>query len=206
MKKQIFLFFFFFLVVLLASQTLMAQDTSPKDYRNFPVTITLQFQSFSLPFKKLGSNFKNMGIGIGTEVSHNGDHDWIQEFSVFWIRNKAMGNGIYLMTQTAWRPYLGNPLFGELKAGIGYKVAFRPSESWIQKDGEWISAGKKGKGMLAIPIGIGLGVHNYSDDVYTSPFINYQAVFLKGYNQDIPIVPETIFQFGTRTHFNSLAK
>lgn len=202
MQKSIF----FFLMVWLASFQGRAQDMGSADYRNFPVTLTLQFQSFSLPFKNLGANFKNMGIGIGTEVSHNGDHDWIQEFSLFWIRNKAMGNGLYLMTQTAWRPYLGNPVFGELKAGIGYKLAFRPSESFIQKDGEWIAAEKKGKGMLAIPIGIGLGVHDYSESVYTSPFVNYQAIFLKGFNQDIPLVPETIFQFGTRTHFNELVK
>lgn len=202
MQKSIF----FFLMVWLASFQGMAQDSGPTDYRNFPVTLTLQFQSFSLPFKNLGANFKNMGIGIGTEVSHNGDHDWIQEFSLFWIRNKSMGNGLYLMTQTAWRPYLGNRVFGELKAGIGYKLAFRPSESYFQKNGEWIAAGKKGKGMLAIPIGIGLGVHDYSESVYTSPFVNYQAIFLKGFNQDIPLVPETIFQFGTRTHFNELVK
>ncbi len=203
MKIKLFLSF---LIFLLAFKTVNAQDTSSKDYRNFPLTITIQFQSFSLPFKNLGSNFKNMGIGIGTEVSHNGDHNWIQELSLFWIRNKSMGNGIYFMTQTAWRPYLGNPFFGELKAGIGFKLAFRPTESFIQKDGEWISAGKKGKGMLAIPFGFGLGLHDYSENVYTSPFINYQAIFLKGYNQDIPIVPETIFQIGTRAHFNSLTK
>ncbi|MBC6366085.1 hypothetical protein [Algoriphagus sp. AK58] len=202
MEKRII----FFLILWTASFKAVAQESPTPDYRNFPVTITLQFQSFSLPFKNLGSNFKNMGIGIGTEVSHNGDHDWIQEFSIFWIRNKAMGNGLYLVTQTAWRPYLGNPFFGELKAGVGYKLAFRPSESFIQKEGKWLAAGKKGKGMLAIPIGIGLGIHDYSESVYSSPFINYQPVFLKGFNQDIPLVPETIFQLGTRTHFNKLIK
>jgi hypothetical protein len=199
MYRQTFLLFSLFIAI---SSATKAQDSTPKDYRNFPLTVTLQFQSFSLPFKNMGANFKNMGIGLGTEISHGGDsHDWVQEFSVFWIRNKNMGNGIYLMTQTAWRPYLGDPVFGELKAGIGYKLAFRPSESFVQKNGEWISVGKKGKGMLAIPIGVGLGIHNYSEGVYTSPFVNYQAVFLTGFNQDIPVVPETIFQFGTRTHF-----
>lgn len=192
----------FLLLASLACLEAKAQDSMPKDYRNFPLTVTLQFQSFSLPFKNMGTNFKNMGIGLGTEVSHGGGiHDWVQEFSVFWIRNKHMGNGLYLMTQTAWRPYMGKPFFGELKAGIGYKLAFRPVESFVQKDGEWVSVGKRGKGMLAIPLGIGIGVHSYSDGLYTSPFVNYQAIFIKGYNQDIPIVPETIFQLGTRTHF-----
>ncbi|GAB3220713.1 hypothetical protein J0A67_06125 [Algoriphagus aestuariicola] len=198
MKTRIYLFFS---LLSLFCTGLQAQDVTPRDYRNFPITLTLQFQSFSLPFRNMGSNFKNLGVGLGTEVSHGGDsHDWVQEFSVFWIRNKNMGNGLYLMTQTAWRPYLGKPFFGEIKAGIGYKMAFRPSESYVQRNGEWISIGKKGKGMLAIPLGIGLGVHDYSEGTYTSPFVNYQAVFLKGYNQDIPLVPETIFQFGMRTH------
>lgn len=200
MKKQILLFC---LLSLFSNATLNAQDPNQKDYRNFPVIVTLQFQSFSLPFKNFGANFKNMGIGIGTEVSHSGDHDWIQEFSVMWQRNNAMGNGLYFLTQTAWRPYLGNPFFGEIKAGIGYKIAYRPIESFIQKNGEWLSAGKKGKGMLAIPVGIGMGVHSFSENTYTSPFVNYQLILLKGYNQDIPIVPETLIQLGTRTHLKS---
>ncbi len=171
------------------------------DYRNFPLTVSLQFHAFSMPFKNLKTNFQNIGIGIGTEVSHNSKHDWVQEFTLIWIRNKKIGNGLFFITQAAWRPYLGNPVFGEVKAGLGYHYAFRPSDSFKMQEGKWISTGKKGKGMLAIPVGIGLGIHDYSSKTYTSPFVNYQFMLIKGFNTTVPIVPETFIQVGTRTHF-----
>lgn len=197
MKKIFSLFIFSVLLYGFA----IGQTENRKDYRNFPLTISLQFHAFSMPFKNFKTNFQNMGIGIGTEVSHSSKHDWIQEFSLIWVRNKSMGNGLFFLTQTAWRPYIGNPVFGEIKAGLGYHIAFRPTDSFIQKDGEWISAGKKGKGMLAIPLGFGVGIHDYSEKTYTSPFVNYQFLLLKGFNKTIPLVPETLIQVGTRTHF-----
>lgn len=197
MKKLIYLSTLSFIL----SFSLKAQEEKRNDFRNFPLTVSLQFHSFSMPFKNLKSNFKNIGIGIGTEVSHNGNHNWVQEFSLIWVRNKTIGNGLFFITQTAWRPYIGNPMFGEIKAGIGYHLAFRPTDSFVLKNENWVSAGKKGKGMLAIPVGIGVGVHNYSGKTYTSPFVNYQFLLIKGYNKTIPLVPETLIQFGTRTHF-----
>lgn len=189
------------LVFYLLMGSSFGQDIKTKDYRNFPLSISLQFHSFSMPFRNLKSNFQNIGIGIGTEISHNAEHTWIQEISLIWVHNKSMGDGLFFLTQTAWRPYLADPLFGEIKLGLGYHLAFRPTESFIQKDGEWISARKKGKSMLAIPAGIGIGSHSYSEKSYTSPFVNYQFLLLKGFNATVPIVPETLIQVGTRTHF-----
>lgn len=174
-----------------------------KDYRNFPLTITVQFQNFAVAFKKPSFSFQNFGLGIGTEVSHTSGHNWVQEFSIWWSGNKAMGNGLYFITQAAWRPYIGNPMFGEVKAGIGYKISYRPGESFSPSPNGWVSQGKKGKGMLVIPVGVGLGVHSYSESFYSSPFVNYQFLLVKNMNPDIPWSPETVMQFGTRNHFES---
>ena len=177
------------------------QEKSGKDFRNFPIVITLQFHSLAMPFKDIGSHFKNIGFGIGTEVSHNGSNDWVQQFGIIRYRNKALGNGWLFSTTTAWRPWLGEPVYGEVRIGIGYLLASKPSANWIQKDGKWISAGKKGKGMLAIPAGIGLGFHDLQDDkTYVSPFMGYQVNFLKGYSKDLPLVPETLLQTGAGIH------
>lgn len=189
------------LILFLAFQA-KAQELT-KDYRNFPLTITIQFQNFATAFKKPSFSFENFGIGIGTEVSHTSGHNWVQEFSIWWSGNRAMGNGLYFVTQAAWRPYIGNPMFGEVKAGIGYKIAYRPRESFSPGPNGWVSQGKKGKGMFVIPAGIGLGVHSYSKGFYTSPFVNYQFLLVKGLNPDITWSPETIMQFGTRNHFES---
>ncbi len=183
----------------------MAQE-SQSGYRNFPITVSIQFQNFALPFKRPSFNFENIGIGIGTEVSHNSSHNWVQELEVWWSSNKNMGNGVYFITQTAWRPYLGNPFFGEIKGGIGYKIAYRPSTGYLPTENGWVTQGKKGKGMLVIPFGIGLGLHSYSDNFYTSPFVNYQFLLVRNYNPAIPLTPETILQFGSRTHFKSVKK
>ncbi len=176
------------------------QTESQKNYRNFPIVLTLQFHALSMPFKDLKSNFKNIGFGIGTEVSHSGMHNWSQQIDVIWIRNKSIGNGILFSTQSAWRPMIVGNVYSEVKAGIGYMVGFRPTESFTQNEGKWLSVGKKGKGMLTIPFGIGMGYYNYSQNLFVSPFLGYQMMLVKGYNQDIPFVPQSLIQVGGRIH------
>lgn len=180
-----------------------AQSESQKNYRNFPIVLTLQFHTLSMPFKDLKSNFKNIGFGIGTEVSHNGFHNWSQQFDIIWIRNRSMGNGVLFSTQTAWRPMMAGNVYSEIKAGIGYMIGFRPTESFSQKDGNWISVGKKGKGMLTIPVGIGIGYYRYSQGIFLSPYLGYQMMLVKGYNQDIPFIPQSLIQVGGKIHSKS---
>jgi hypothetical protein len=176
-----------------------AQDTSP-EYRNFPIVVSLQFQALALPFKDLKANFANIGLGLGTEVSLNGKDNWAQQVNLIWYRNRSTGNGLGLYTQCSWRPTIGSGFFTEVKGGLGYIISFRPVESYQQVGGSWVSAGKKGNGMLAIPVGIGAGYHSNSSDVQVSPFATYQFFLMSGYSKSIPIVPVTIMQVGTRIH------
>lgn len=197
MKKKILLLFLeYFLLT-----SLSAQADAIREYRNFPVVVTVQFHSLSLPFRDIKTNFSNIGIGLGTEVSHNGKHNWAQQFSLVWYRNKAIGNGLLFYTQSAWRPTITSNVYTEIKAGAGYLFSFRPLGSYRQEDGEWVSAGHKGKGMFTVPVGISLGYDNYSSDTYFSPFASYQFLLAKGYSKSIPLVPETLIQAGSRIHF-----
>lgn len=170
-------------------------------HRNFPLVVTLQFHSFSLPFRNIKSHFENIGIGIGTQVTHSGDNNWIQHIDIIWYRNKAMGGGILFSTQTGYRPYLAGNIYTELKAGIGYLIAFRPGLSFTQENGKWVTAGRKGKGMLAIPIGLSTGYHAHRESTYHSPFLTYQMLIMKGYNRDIPLAPSTFIQAGSAIHY-----
>ncbi|MCO6488048.1 MAG: hypothetical protein J5I98_06495 [Phaeodactylibacter sp.] len=181
--------------------SLSAQADAAREYRNFPIVVTLQFHSLALPFRNLKTNFSNVGIGLGTEVSYNGKNNWAQQLTLAWYRNRAIGNGLLLYTQSAWRPTASSGIFAEIKAGVGYLYAFRPVKSFRQQNGDWVSAGHKGKGMLAVPAGISLGYDNYALDTYFSPFASYQFLLAKGYNKSIPLVPETLIQAGTRIHF-----
>jgi hypothetical protein len=153
-----------------------------------------------MPFRDLKSNLRNIGVGLGTEVSLNGSHNWVQQFNVIWFRNKNTGNGLILNTQVSWRPYLISNSYGEIKAGLGYQIASRPSESFMEKNGKWTSAGKKGKGMLAVLMGISLGYYELSENTSLSPFVSYQTIMLKNYNKSIPFMPETLIQCGLSIH------
>ncbi|MEM0940162.1 MAG: hypothetical protein AAF600_13225 [Bacteroidota bacterium] len=177
----------------------VAQETQD-DFRNFPIVVTIQFQSFSLPFQNLKGHFRNFGIGIGTEVSYNSDHNWVQHLDLMWFRNKAMGNGLVLSTQSGWRPYISNPLYSEIKLGFAYFYSFRPEDSFQQMNGEWVKVGKRGKGIFAIPAGITLGSHDYREDSYTSPFLGYQIMLTSNYAKSLPVTPWSFIQIGTSVH------
>ena len=177
-----------------------AQSESSNEYKNFPLIITLQFHAFAVPFRDFRSNFKNVGIGLGTEVSFNGKDKGVQQFNLVWYRNKNIGNGLLFYTQSAWRPTIVDEFYSELKLGAGLLYSYRPVNSWKQMNGEWVSVGNKGKMMFTVPVGVSLGYHNYSNQV--SPFISYQFLAVKGYNQSIPVVPETLVQVGSRIHVN----
>ena len=177
-------------------------QVDPAGHRDFPLVLSVQFHSLSLPFRHIGSNFKNIGIGVGTEVSLNGKDNWVQQFQLVWFHNKTVGNGILMYTQTAWRPGIGSNGFTEIKAGLGYMHEFRPVESYKKVNGEWVPQGRKGKGMLAIPLGISAGYRQYATSTYVAPFVTYQFLVLNNYSQSIPIVPQTLIQVGARIHTN----
>jgi len=179
-----------------------AQQETSKDYRNFPLIVSIQFHSFSVPFKNMKSNFKNVGIGVGTEVALNGKPNWVQQLSVAWFHNKAVGNGLLFYSQMVWRPEIADDIYAETKLGVGYLLASRPVVSYRQVDGVWQSVGHRGKGMFAIPVGISLGGNTHLSGSTVSTFGSYQFLLVNQYNKSVPVVPETLIQLGTRVHFN----
>ncbi len=182
--------------------TVLAQENRNL-YASSPIVFTLQFHSLSMPFHNMKSNFSNVGLGIGTELSHSGkSQNWTQSFMLVWNRNKTIGNGIALYTQTIARADLFSDTFGEIKMGIGYQYLYRPTPSFKLVDGNWTNVGRRGKGMMALPINIGFGQLHLSSNGAQAPFANYQWMLLKGYAETIPLVPQSAFIFGTRTHFN----
>ncbi len=197
MNKRTLSIAFTWLVLTIAA---IAQAPEPKGYTDFPIIITIQFHAFSMPFRDMKANFSNVGIGVGTELSLNGKSNWVQQVNAMWYHNKAIGNGLLFYSQNVWRPDFVTNVYGELKGGVGYLYSFRPTGSFRQVNGEWKSVGHKGKGMLAIPIGISLGYDSRNSTSYLSTFASYQFMLVKGYNKTIPLVPQTLIQVGTRIH------
>lgn len=179
-----------------------AQSETNQNYRDFPIIVTIQFHSLAMPFRDTKSNFSNIGIGLGTEVSLNGKQSWVQQIGAMGYHNKNAGNGILVYTQNAWRPAISSDTYSEIKAGVGYLYSFRPVKSYVQTNGKWDSVGKKGKGMITVPVGIALGQNFYSSGRIYSPFVSYQFMVVNGYNKSVPVVPQTIIQAGSRFHLN----
>jgi len=171
------------------------------NHRNFPLIISIEFHSLSLPFKNKKPLFKNIGLGLGTEVSYNGNRNWVQQFKMTWYGNKTVGGGLLFHTQAVWRPDLVNDAYSEIKLGVGYLYAMRPKEGYRPTKNGWENVGKKGKGMFVVPVGIGLGYDTYSEDTYISPFANYQFILATKYNESMPLVPFTLMELGGRVHF-----
>ncbi len=191
-----FIFTFFSLVI-------KAQVHQPKQYRNFPLVVSMQFHSLTFPFKYVKSNFSNAGIGLGTEISLGSTHAWAQQFNFLWYRNKNAGNGIGFYTQSSWRPTIISPIYTEAKIGFGALYAFRPVKSFKQKNGQWVSAQHQGKWLPIIPIGISFGYNKFSRDTYIAPFVSYQLMLMVNYNKVLPVVPNTLIQIGSRIHFKN---
>lgn len=196
MKKKICLILFVGVIISAAS----AQSDPTGNYSDFPIIITLQFHCFSLPFRDMKSNFSNIGIGLGTEVSLNNSNTLFQQINAVWYHNKAMGNGLLFYSQSAWRPTLGSNGYSEIKLGAGYLLSFRPIKSFKQVNGNWVNAGHKGKGMFTVPLGVSIGTISNSSTAYLSTFASYQFLLISGYNKSIPMVPETLLQVGTSYH------
>lgn len=178
-----------------------AQHEPPKTFRNFPLVVSLQFHSLSFPFKHLRENFKNVGIGIGSEIALGSGPHWAQEFNLVCYRNRAAGNGLGIYTQSAWRPGIAGNFYGAIKLGVGCLYSFRPVQSYQLKEGKWIPAGHRGKWLPVIPVAIGAGLQPYSANTYAAPFINYQLLLLAKYNNVIPVLPNTLIQVGSAIHF-----
>lgn len=184
--------------VLIVSHTSLAQDS--KSYSDFPLTISLNFHAFTLPFRDLKANFTNIGIGLGTEVALNSSATWVQQVGVVWYHNKALGNGLLFSTQNVWRPAVGSNGYAEVKGGVGYLQSFLPTKGFRLNNGTWQETSRKGKGMFCVPLGIGAGYDIRTSQSFQSPFVNYQFIAVTGYNTSIPVVPNTLLQIGSRIH------
>ena len=185
------------LVLLFSTLNSKAQSEFGLNER-LPIVLTIQFHAMTVPFHNFKANFKNIGIGIGTELNFSKASKFHQSFSVLWYRNQALGNGLLVNTQIVWRPSIGNTGYGELRLGPGYLFSKRPIKSYQYQNGDWITVGKKGKGLFNVLAGVAGGYRNTVGNYEYSPFAAYQIMAVGAYNRTVPLVTETLFQIGTR--------
>lgn len=186
--------------LLLTLTHLNAQQKFPKNYRNFPLVVSVQFHSLSFPLKDLKSNFSNVGFGLGSEIALGSGHNWAQQFQAVWYRNRQAGDGVIVYTQFAWRPTIVSHIYTELKGGFGLTYNFRPVESFKEINGQWVSVGNKGKWLFTVPVGVSVGYNHFSQKTYIAPFMSYQVLVNTHYAKSVPIITNSLIQVGTRIH------
>lgn len=152
-----------------------------------------------MPFRDLKSTFSNVGISFGTEVNYNRRGNLLQQVQLGFFRNGNAGNGLFINTQAAYRPHFG-PVFTEVKAGLGYQLAFHPATTLLFKNGEWQSSDQTGKGMVMVPVGVSVGYQATRAKPLFEPFVSYQFFVLQGYNPAVPLLPNQLIQVGSRIH------
>ncbi len=168
-------------------------------YRNFPIVISIQFHNLAMPFKDLKSNFRNIGIGVGTEISLNGRQDLVQQFQIGFCRNKNIGNNFWIYTQTAYRPTVVGNFYGEIKGGLGWQRNFHPVASYKFANGAWVSS-HAGKSQIIVPFGISAGYYQAQNSTFIAPFATYQVIPALFYNRSIPLNFYSAFQMGTNIY------
>jgi len=196
--KNGFLIFLLFLMIQTFSQA-QTSENPDKNYRNFPLIVSVNFQNLAMPFKDLGSNFSHVGILVGTEVSLNGKQNWAQQIQAGYYFNHDAGNGFMAYTQTIYRPSIAHHFYAEVRAGLGWQRVFHPVVAYKYENGQYVSA-PGGKSQLIVPLGISFGYNNYKEKTYVSPFISYQVIPALFYNEGIPLNFYSLFQVGTRIH------
>lgn len=179
-----------------------AQTTAGESARlaRWPLQVSVQFHSLSLPFRDLKTTFSNVGIGLGTELPYNRRGNLVQFFGAGYYRNRYAGDGLFVQTQVGYRPHVG-PLYAEVKAGLGWHYSVHPNTTLRLEEGQWQVAGRTGKGMLMVPAGVSIGYAR--PGAVVAPFVGYQLFLLSGYNPSIPLVPNQMLQVGTRIYFKN---
>lgn len=201
MQSLLFTILFSVLTGLFPAFAQAAAPSSERPIRNWPLMVSLQFHSVSMPFRDLKSTFSNVGISLGTEVNYNRRGNLVQQFQIGFFRNANAGDGLFATTQAAYRPHFG-PVFTEIKAGLGYNLAFHPNTTLVFKNGEWQPGNQSGKGLLMVPLGISVGYQATRARPTFEPFVSYQFVVLQGYNPDVPLLPNQLIQIGSRIHLS----
>jgi hypothetical protein len=193
-----------FLYLLLTTSFTQAQSLGPtpkiKRMGNWPFTVQLYLHSLSMPLRDFPTSNANVGIGLGTEAAYNQRGTFIQTVQTGYYHNPYAGDGFFVQTQAGYRPHIG-PVYAEIKAGLGWHYSFHPNTTLQFREGSWQSAGRTGKGLLMVPVGLSVGYTRPASRLV--PFVGYQIFALSGYNPALPVVPNQFLQAGVHLYLSN---
>ncbi|PSR52254.1 hypothetical protein AHMF7605_01310 [Adhaeribacter arboris] len=182
-----------------------AQETTSFNQRSkkLPLIISFNFNSLATPFHKLGNNFRNGGVRIGTELPYNRKGNLFQTINIGYYRNRLNGDGIYLNSELGYRPNVFKGFGPEFRLGPGFANIYLPTKP-LEPDGKgnWQRAINKGKTAFQVHGSVGIQYQSRKlDHIQCSPFLQYEVVGVAGYNKSIPVLPTTFIHLGSRFKF-----
>lgn len=191
------------LTTLLCAQVVLGQakpvELPPPTPRKWPLTVAIQLHTVAMPLNDVRTTWSNAGLGLGTEYVYNRRGNLIQLFQAGYYHNRYAGDGLFAHTQFGYRPHIG-PFVGEFKGGLGWLYAFNAQPTQVWRNGEWQTTARSGKSMAMVPVGVSLGYENCRRRVSLVPFVGYQFMMAVGYNPGVPVVPNQLFQLGSRIY------
>ncbi len=182
----------------LLSLTGFSQENEPKrEYRKLSILGGIQCQNFALPFHDMESNFKHLGLFVGSEISYNQKGTLVQQATLGGYLNREIGNGFYVSTQFVYRQRILKNLHSELKAGLNYLRVFHPTQAYEYDNGTWKEV-IGGKSQLGFPLDIGFTYSFNTSFAELSPYISYQILPEFFYNKTLPLNIYTSYMIGLR--------
>ncbi len=113
-------------------------------------------------------------------------------------RNKYQGDALSWQTLFQYTPIVANHLELGVGMGLGYQLAFYPSQSQKWDGTNW-TEGKSVKGVWQIPLQLSLGYRGLEVTRGTfTPYIAYNTNFLFRYSPDLTPLPSAAFMMGVK--------
>lgn len=113
-------------------------------------------------------------------------------------RNKYQGDALYLQAIMRYMPVIARHMQPMIGTGLGYQISFYPSSS-LKHDGvNWVQ-GPKSKGVVQVPLQLGIGYRAIeTKEALLTLFIAYHVNALFRYSPDLSPLTSSNFLLGLR--------
>ncbi len=178
-----------------------AQEKVKTGWSGASFLIGISFHAVSTPLHKPGNNFRNLGFKVGAELPWNSKDNLRQSLEFGYYFNRFNGRSVYFHSDFVYRPKIAKDLRADFRLGTGLGYILHPTQSYTQKNGEWV---KDGKGKLFVQVhgAFGLSYNNIRGSSFNaSPFLQYEVMAITGYSRGITVMPTSFIHIGSRFKF-----
>jgi hypothetical protein len=155
-------------------------------------------QQYFVPIKNVSLGHWQPQVMAGANRFMNTGNTISVTLRMIYNRNKYQGDALSWQTLFQYTPVVANHLELGVGMGVGYQLAFYPSES--QKwDGKNWTEGKSVKGVWQVPVQFSLGYRGLkaTRGAFT-PYVAYNTNFLFRYSPDLTPLPSAAFMMGVK--------